>query len=166
MAAAAQFISVDAPCEVRDACVTFAREALAATPVSCGGGRACERARVCAPRAAAPRARQHDPRTPPAGVQVECDAAMAIKRKLEAQFGELWHVVVGRSYGASVAHEAGSMLSFRLRGVAVTAFSSFDESQLVRNPGQRRQRRAGAPKPGGAAEPAAEDEAADDAAGQ
>jgi hypothetical protein len=33
--AAAQFISVDAPCEVRDACVAFAREALAATPVSC-----------------------------------------------------------------------------------------------------------------------------------
>ena len=89
---------------------------------------------------------------------------MAIKRKLEARFGELWHVVVGRSYGASVAHEAGSMLSFRLRGVAVTAFSSFDESQLVRSPGQRRQRRgAGAQsQPGGAAEPAAEDEAADE----
>ena len=57
---------------------------------------------------------------------------MAIKHKLEAQFGELWHVVVGRSYGAAVAHEAGGMLTFRLRGVAVTAFSSFDESQLVR----------------------------------
>ena len=58
--------------------------------------------------------------------------ALYLKHKMEAHDGGLWHVIVGHAFGASVAHEGGSLLVLRIGGVNIMAFSSFDESTLVR----------------------------------
>lgn len=88
-----------------------------------------------------------------------------MKSALEAQFGEPWHVVVGQSYGASVAHEAGMMVSFRLGRVTVTAFASYDEATLVR-PRARPRPAAGAGGGGGSgAAPGPAGDEDDEAAG-
>ena len=57
---------------------------------------------------------------------------MYVKHKLEAHDGGLWHVIVGNAFGASVAHEGGMMLVFSVGRTNFMAFSSFDESTLVR----------------------------------
>jgi hypothetical protein len=71
-----------------------------------------------------------------------------VKRRLEAHDGALWHVVVGRGFGASVAHEAGGLLSFQLGPLSFLAFTSFDEAGLVRP------KKAHRPAPGAAGQPA------------
>ena len=65
---------------------------------------------------------------------------------MEAETGELWHVIIGSAFGASVSHEAGCCASFRLGGTSVLAWSSLDEATLVRG----KRVRAGAALPGGA----------------
>ena len=75
-----------------------------------------------------------------------CDAALTVKRAMEAETGELWHVIIGSAFGASVSHEAGCCASFRLGGTSVLAWSSLDEATLVRG----KRVRAGAALPGGA----------------
>lgn len=103
-------------------------------------------------------------RVPPNRLQTDSEAAGNIKRQLEAQFGGLWHVILGQSYGCSVAHEAGMIVSFRIGRTAVTAFSSFDESQLVRP--KKAHIKLAAGQPGAAGTGAAPDEDAEDAGAQ
>ena len=64
--------------------------------------------------------------------QSPCEVALAVKRGMEAETGDLWHVVVGAAFGASVSHEAGCYASFRLSSNCVLAWSSLDEATLVR----------------------------------
>lgn len=73
----------------------------------------------------------------------ECDAALALKHAMEAETGELWHVIVGTAFGASVSHEAGCCAAFRLGHKSVLAWSSMDEAVLVR--GRRARVAVGAP---------------------
>ena len=68
------------------------------------------------------------PSSPPSA----CDAALAVKRAMEAETGDLWHVIVGSAFGASVSHEAGCYASFRLGPTCFLAWSSLDEATLVR----------------------------------
>ncbi len=63
--------------------------------------------------------------------KVEKDQAAIIKKALEVWNGALWHVVVGTSFGASVAHEVHAFLLFRIGKVNILAFQSFDEAALV-----------------------------------
>lgn len=67
-------------------------------------------------------------------VQCEKDQAIHIKRGLEAASatGGLWHVICGREFGASVAHENNMLIVARLGRCHALAFQSYDESSLVR----------------------------------
>lgn len=62
---------------------------------------------------------------------VEKDAAAAMKKSLEAQFGGLWHVVLGVAFGASVTHESAALTLFKIGKVNVLAFQTFDDASLV-----------------------------------
>lgn len=61
----------------------------------------------------------------------EKDQAQAIKKAMEASDGGLWHVVVGKGFGASVAHSNSMLLHFRLGKVHYLVFQSFDETTIV-----------------------------------
>jgi dynein light chain LC8-type len=63
--------------------------------------------------------------------KVEKDQAMHVKRALEAWNGSLWHVIIGTSFGASVAHEVHAFLLFRVGKTHVLCFQSFDDMSLV-----------------------------------
>jgi hypothetical protein len=65
-----------------------------------------------------------------ANYKVEKDQAMHVKKALEAWNGGMWHVIVGSSFGASVAHEASFLLMIRFGKVFVLVMQSFDESVL------------------------------------
>lgn len=63
--------------------------------------------------------------------KVEKDQAMHVKKALETWNGGMWHVIVGTSFGASVAHEAGCLLLFRFGKTFVMVLQSFDETALT-----------------------------------
>jgi dynein light chain LC8-type len=63
--------------------------------------------------------------------RVEKDIATHVKKALEAWNGALWVVVVGVSFGASVAHENQGLLLFRVGKVHVLCFQCFDEGALI-----------------------------------
>jgi hypothetical protein len=63
--------------------------------------------------------------------KVEKDQAMKVKKALEAWNGNLWGVVVGTSFGASVCHEVHNFILFRVGKIHIMCFSSFDEASLV-----------------------------------
>ncbi len=63
--------------------------------------------------------------------KVEKDQAMQLKRALENWNGGLWHVIIGNSFGASVAYESHLFVLFRIGKVFILAFQSFDEISLV-----------------------------------
>ena len=73
------------------------------------------------------------PRYPNA--QLEKDQAMIVKKALDASNGGLWHVVIGQSFGASVAHDNNMLLMFRIGKAHFLVFQSFDEPSLVRKEG-------------------------------
>lgn len=62
---------------------------------------------------------------------VDKDAAAVIKKALETD-GNLWHVVVGASFGMSVSHANRSLLLFRIGKIHVLIFQTFDDASLVR----------------------------------
>ena len=61
---------------------------------------------------------------------------MIVKKALDACNGGLWHVVIGQSFGASVAHDNNMLLMFRVGKVHFLVFQSFDDVSLVRKEGQ------------------------------
>ena len=61
----------------------------------------------------------------------EKDQASHIKRALEAWNGALWHVVVGASFGASVAHDNHSLVLFRVGRLFFLCFQTFDDGSLI-----------------------------------
>lgn len=63
--------------------------------------------------------------------KVEKDQAMQLKKALENWNGGLWHVIIGTSFGASVAYETHLFVLFRIGKMHVLAFQSFDELSLV-----------------------------------
>lgn len=161
MEAQPRFLHADVPLALRNRCVEFAREAAAKEKVRASWSwpqeLRCASARITQPWrrgprvcVAAPTARKAPAPTLPvprpprarspahARTQVESAIAAAVKRRLEAHDGALWHVVVGRGFGASVAHEAGGLLSFQLGPLSFLAFRSFDDASLVRPQAERR----------------------------
>ena len=63
--------------------------------------------------------------------RVDKDHASHIKRALEAWNGALWHVVVGASFGASVAHDNHSLVLFRIGRTFFLCFQTFDDGSLI-----------------------------------
>ena len=61
----------------------------------------------------------------------EKDQAQSIKKAMEASDGGLWHAVVGKGFGASVAHSNDTLLHFRLGKMHYLVFQSFDETTIV-----------------------------------
>jgi dynein light chain LC8-type len=57
----------------------------------------------------------------------EKDQAAEVKKALEGKFGGLWHCIVGREFGASVASATGHLLFFRVGPVSVLCFETLDE---------------------------------------
>lgn len=63
---------------------------------------------------------------------LEKDAAMAIKRGMEASNGGIWHVVVGQAFGCSITNQTGHVCFFKLQRPGqkpffVVCFQSLDE---------------------------------------
>ena len=63
--------------------------------------------------------------------KTEKDQAMHVKKALEDFNGALWMVIIGQSYGASVAHEHHALFMFRIGRVKVLAFQAYDEGLLI-----------------------------------
>ena len=63
--------------------------------------------------------------------KTEKDQAMHVKKALEEFNGALWMVVIGQSFGASVAHEHHALFMFRIGRVKVLAFQAYDEGMLI-----------------------------------
>ena len=59
-----------------------------------------------------------------------------VKKALDASNGGLWHVVIGQSFGASVAHDNNMLLMFHIGKAHFLVFQSFDDVSLVRKEGQ------------------------------
>lgn len=70
--------------------------------------------------------------------KVEKDQAMHMKKGLEAWNGCLWHVIVGQSFGASVAHEVHAFILFKIGKTNILCFQSYDEAQII-NGGEKKQ---------------------------
>ncbi len=66
-----------------------------------------------------------------AGREFEKDQAQHIKKSMESFDGGLWHAVVGKSFGASVAHSNNMLLHFTMGKLHYLVFQSFDETSLV-----------------------------------
>ena len=63
--------------------------------------------------------------------KTEKDQAMHVKKTLEEWNGALWMVVIGISFGASVAHENHALFMFRIGRVKILAFQAYDEGSLI-----------------------------------
>lgn len=63
--------------------------------------------------------------------KTEKDQSMYVKKALEEWNGAMWMVVIGQSYGASVAHENHSLFMFRIGKVCILCFQAFDEGALI-----------------------------------
>ena len=50
--------------------------------------------------------------------------ARALKKAFDAEYGGVWHCVVGKNFGSFVVHETGGFVYFYLQGVAVLLFRS------------------------------------------
>ena len=63
--------------------------------------------------------------------KTEKDQAMYVKKALEEWNGALWMVIIGQSYGASVAHEHHALIMFRVGRVKFLCFQAYDEGMLI-----------------------------------
>jgi hypothetical protein len=63
--------------------------------------------------------------------KLEKDQARHVKLALEGWNGAMWMVVIGVSFGASVAHENHGLCMFRIGRVHFMCFQSYDEGSLI-----------------------------------
>lgn len=70
-----------------------------------------------------------------AAAKVEKDQAQYVKKALEENYGGVWHVVVGTSFGMSVSHDNHCLVVFKIGKTHFLAFQSFDDASLVRKAG-------------------------------
>ena len=89
--------------------------------------------------------------------KTEKDQAMHVKKALEEWNGAMWMVIIGQSYGASVAHENHALVVFRVGRVKFLCFQAYDEGSLINTKKEvaRGKRQEKKEEEGGAAEPAA-----------
>jgi dynein light chain LC8-type len=44
--------------------------------------------------------------------QSECDVARHLKKEMDIAFGQLWHCIVGNSFGTFISHYPGTFIYF------------------------------------------------------
>jgi dynein light chain LC8-type len=56
--------------------------------------------------------------------QSESDVAKHLKKEMDVTFGQLWHCIVGKSFGSFVSHHPGTFIYFYCNNIAILLFKS------------------------------------------